>query len=67
MNDIVLMRCLKCGWIHEAIYPHLDPAEDEKYTHCANCFADYIDFEVVTDPQSVNPRRYKFGLKILVD
>lgn len=66
-EDLVLYKCKECGWIHEAIYPQFDGAEDAKYSHCHNCYADYTEFELVTDKNSVNPRRYKPGVKILVD
>lgn len=67
MSDLVLMQCKECGWIHEAIYPSLDSKEDGKHTHCHNCFSDYTEFEVVREGMKINMKRYKPGVKILVD
>lgn len=67
MSDLVLMQCIECGWVHEAIYPSLDSKDDGKHTHCYNCFADYLNFVPVTDLKLVNLKRYKPGVKILVD
>lgn len=66
-EDLVLYKCNECGWIHEAIDPQFTGSEDVKYSHCHNCFADYTEFELVVDKDSINQRRYKPGVKILVD
>lgn len=65
-EDVELYQCKECGWVHEAISPQFN-AEDSKHSHCANCYAEYTEFVAVTDKASINPRRYKPGLKILVD
>lgn len=61
------MQCKECGWVHEAVYPSLDSGVDQKYTHCQNCFADYTEFTVVENAVAATIKRYKPGLKILVD
>lgn len=67
MSDLVLMKCKECGWVHEAVYPSFDSGMDQKYTHCQNCFADYTEFESLKEALTINTKRYKPGLKILVD
>jgi hypothetical protein len=67
MSDLVLMQCIECGWLHEAIYPSLDFKDEHKYLHCHNCYGDYLNFEPVKDLNLVNLKRYKAGVKILVD
>lgn len=66
-EDLVLYKCKECGYIHEAISPQFDSKEDAKYSHCHNCYAEYTEFELVTDSALINFRKYKPGIKILVD
>jgi hypothetical protein len=54
MSDLLLMQCIECGWIHEAIYPSLDAKDDDKYTHCHHCFSDYLNFKPVKDLKLMN-------------
>lgn len=65
-EDIVYRVCKECGWVHEAVLP-TNPRDDQKYTHCQNCFADYTEFLSFNPSDTLNVRRYKPGLKILMD
>lgn len=46
-NDIAYLTCPTCNWVHEGV-PSSSIKEDLKYSHCCNCFEDYINFEEST-------------------
>lgn len=65
-DDTTYLKCPGCGWIHEVVHPS-SKKDELKYSHCCNCFEDYINFEeaVMDDIIKHTNKQREFG-KILM-
>ena len=65
-DDTTYLKCPSCGWVHEVILPS-SKKDELKYSHCCNCFEDYINFEeaVMDDIIKHTNKQREFG-KILL-
>ena len=65
-EDVVYRCCNSCGWVHKVVESTGDSKEDSKYSHCCNCYEDYLNFKEATTDDLTRNRHRNIG-KILAD